>query len=68
MVTLIESIFGTYEAISYSVPVLDESGISGYYDMIPSGAAGVDWMWIAGVLLFSIVLWSFFRLVGVLLK
>ena len=38
------------------------------YEVVASGLAGVDWPWLAGVFLFAIVLWSFFRLVGVLLN
>ena len=53
---LITSIFGTY------TPVTDEAGV------IVSGAAGVDWPFIAGVVLFSIVLISFFKVVGAVIK
>ena len=55
MKELIVSIFGVYEPVATTVQV------------VASGLAGVDWPWVAGVLLFGIVLYSFFRLVGVLL-
>ena len=32
------------------------------------GVAGMDWEYILGVVLFAIVLYSFFRLVGMVLK
>lgn len=53
---LIVSIFGTY------TPVSDASGI------VPSGAAGVDWTFVGGIVLFAIVLLSFFKLLGVVIK
>lgn len=56
MQTVIENIFGVY------TPITDANGIA------LSGMAGVNWQYIAGVLLFSIVLVSFLKLVGVLLK
>lgn len=54
---LILSIFGEY------TPVLDPVTGSAL-----DGMAGVDWVYIAGVLLFALVLYSFLRLVGVILK
>lgn len=32
------------------------------------GAAGVDWVWIMSALLFLLVIWSVFRLIGVLFR
>lgn len=54
---LIVTIFGTY------TPVIDPVTNS-----VAAGAAGVDWPFIGGVLLFGLVLWSFFRLLGVVFK
>ena len=72
MKDLIVDLFGSYE------PVLTEMGVvvtdvDGYayldtYEVVASGAAGLDWPWIMGVLLFAIVLWSLFRLLGVFFK
>ena len=56
MRTVIESIFGVY------VPVVNTEGVA------LEGMAGVDWPYIAGVVLFAIVLLCFFKLVGVVLK
>lgn len=33
-----------------------------------NGLAGLDWYWLSGVFLFSLVLWSFFRFLGVVFK
>ena len=56
MKAVIESIFGVY------TPVTDAEGV------VVSGMAGVDWPYIAGAVLFAIVLFCFFKLVGVVLK
>lgn len=53
---LIISIFGTY------TPVTDAAGTA------LQGMAGVDWPYLAGVALFALVLYSFFRLLGVVFK
>lgn len=53
---LIISIFGMY------TPVTDFEG------NIVLGVAGVDWPFLSGVLLFAICLWSFFHLLGSILK
>lgn len=53
---LIISIFGTY------TPMTDEAGTP------LQGMAGVDWPYLAGVALFGLVLYSFFRLLGVVFK
>lgn len=67
MKDLIVSIFGSYEPI-----LTTETHIVGdtleTVEVVASGMAGVDWAWLAGVVLFAIVLYSFFRLVGVLLR
>lgn len=71
MKELILTIFGAYEPVMTQAPVtttVDGILSTDFVDVVASGAAGLDWPWIAGVVLFGIVLWSFFRLVGVLLK
>lgn len=71
MKDLIVSIFGTYEPVmtthAYVVPGVDGSILETVSAVAP-GLAGVDWPWVAGVFLFAIVLYSFFRLAGVLLR
>ena len=70
MKDLILTIFGAYEPITttaaYVVPGVEGSTLE-EVQVIAFGLAGVDWPWVAGVLLFGIVLYSFLRLVGVLL-
>lgn len=53
---LIISIFGAY------IPVTDAAGTP------LQGVAGVDWPYLTGVALFGLVLYSFFRLLGVVFK
>lgn len=65
MRTLIEVIFGLYSPVM--TDVYDELG-NYVGSVVASGAAGVDWTYIGGVVLFAIVLWSFFRLLGVVLR
>ena len=71
MKTLIVSLFGTYTPVTtealYSYTVEGATYVDSY-NVVASGAAGLDWPWIMGVLLFAICLWSFFRLVGLLLS
>lgn len=57
MKDILVSLFGAY------TPTLDP--VSG---SVAAGLAGVDWVWLASAGLFALVLYSFFRLVGVLLK
>lgn len=53
---LIVQLFGTYTPVVYT----DADGI----DIIPSGMAGVDWSFLAGVILFGITLYCVFRVIG----
>ena len=71
MKDLIISIFGVYEPVMTEVAyteTVDGVASTYFYDAVASGAAGLDWPWIIGVFLFSIVLWSLFRLLGVFFK
>lgn len=65
----VESVIGTYTPNTYEVVVVDASGATvGRYDAIASGMAGVDWQFLATAALLLIVVWSVFRLLGVLLQ
>lgn len=72
MRSMIVELFGRYtpvtytEYISYTLPdgTLDWDS----YEVVASGLAGVDWPWVMGVLLFAIVLYSLFRILGVFFK
>ena len=57
---LIIDLFGSYSPITYQIE--DSSG--NLLDVIPSGSAGVDWAWIAGVLLFALSFYCIMRIVG----
>lgn len=58
------SIFGAYEPVT--APVVNAAGE--VVNTAVSGVAGLDWPYIMGVFLFALVLYCFFRLVGVLLS
>lgn len=71
MKDLIISIFGPYEPVTTVETVA--TGIEGALstetiEVVASGMAGVDWPWIMGVLLFAIVLYSLFRILGVFFR
>lgn len=67
MKDLVISIFGSYEPIMTTEVHMVGDTLE-EVQVVASGMAGVDWSWLAGVILFAIVLYSFFRLVGVLLR
>lgn len=67
MKDLILSIFGSYEPIMTTEVHMVGDTLE-ELQVVASGMAGVDWAWIAGVVLFAIVLYSFFRIVGVLIR
>ena len=64
MKDILLAIFGAYTPLT--APTLTATGE--IVDAVIPGLAGVDWPYLAGVVLFAIVLYCFFRLVGVLLK
>lgn len=71
MKDLIISIFGEYQPVmSQAIAETTIDGVSTYeiVDVVATGAAGVDWAWIMGVLLFALVLYSMFRILGVFFK
>lgn len=72
MKNLIIQLFGVYTPVTTTevVTFTDPDGVTQAVTntVVAAGAAGVDWAWIAGVVLFAIVLYSFFRLLGVFFK
>ena len=54
---IIIQLFGVYTPITYS---------DGNIDIIPDGMAGVDWIFISGVVLFALSLYCVFRIIGVI--
>lgn len=65
---IVASVFGTYSPKTQTVSLTLENGTVVTSQEIIPGVAGMDWHWIAGVFLFSVVLWSFFRFLGVIFK
>ena len=71
MKELVLSIFGEYEPVMTQIAVTTEfegALSTELVDVVASGSAGLDWPWIMGVLLFAIVLYSLFRILGVFFK
>lgn len=72
MKSLIVSLFGSYtpvmtqEIATYTAA--DGTVVTEAVSVVAAGAAGLDWPWIMGVLLFAIVLYSLFRLLGVFFR
>lgn len=71
MKEIITALFGEYVPVMTDMPITEVVNgveVTNVYSVVASGAAGLDWSWIAGVALFAIVLWSLFRLLGVFFK
>lgn len=71
MKDLIIGIFGAYEPVMTETFVpytVDGETFYETVNTVASGAAGVDWAWIMGVLLFALVLYSLFRILGVFFR
>ena len=62
------SIFGVYQPNSYQSVVQLSDGTAQIVEVVPSGAAGVDWQYVGGVFLFGVMLYCIFRLFGAVLK
>ena len=60
---LIESLFGVYTPPTYTKVVGDITS-----EVIPSGAAGVDWPYVLGVLAFLLVLYCILRIFGAVIS
>ena len=69
MKSVLQSLFGTYTPVTDLEHIWNPSTET--YDVFTrtvDGLGGVDWVWIAGVVLFAIVLVSFFKVVGAVIK
>ena len=64
---VVRSIFGDYTPVTESVTTYLADGSAVTSTQVVAGVAGVDWPFICGVALFSILLYSFLRLLGVIL-
>lgn len=68
---LVTSIFGEYTPITTTTVITETVGNETrqyLVETVASGSAGVDYEWIAGVVLFAILLFCFMRLLGGVLK
>ena len=66
--TVVRSVFGEYQVRTQTVTETAADGTSTTSVEPVPGLAGLDWYWLSGVFLFSLVLWSFFRFLGVVFK
>lgn len=65
---VVRSVFGDYHQRTQTVTEIAADGTSVTSTEPVPGLAGLDWYWLSGVFLFTIVLWSFFRFLGVVFK
>jgi len=68
MADAIINLFGEYQPRTQTVTDYHSDGTSVSYEQYVPGAAGMDWNWLAGAALFTVVLWSLFKLLGVFFK
>lgn len=69
--SLIISIFGEYTPVNTTMAItetVDNTVTTTLVDAVASGAAGVDYEWLAGVFLFGIMLYCLFKLLGGILS
>lgn len=62
------SIFGEYTPLTQTVTTYMADGTAVQSVQYVSGVAGLDWVWLASVVLFGIVLYCIFRMIGGILK
>lgn len=69
MVDVVTAVLGEYQRQTYTVQQMDSEGnvIATSTEYVP-GLAGLDYPWIAGSVLFSLLLAGFLRLIGGLLR
>lgn len=65
---VVKSVFGEYHQRTQTVTEVVSDGTSVTSTEPVPGLAGLDWYWLSGVFTFTIVLWSFFRFLGVVFK
>ena len=61
-------ILGDYQPQMQTVTEFLSDGTEITYTEVIPGVAGLDWNWIGGATLFTLALFSFFKIVGVVLK
>lgn len=65
---VVRSVFGDYHQRTQTVTETAADGTATTSTEPVPGLAGLDWYWLSGVFLFTVVLWSFFRFLGVVFK
>lgn len=68
MPAIVESLFGSYMPRTQTITVTNADGSVVTSTEVVPGLAGVDFLWLSGVLTFSIVLCGFFGLLRVVIK
>lgn len=65
---VVKSVFGEYHPRTQTITETRSDGtVLTSVECVP-GLAGLDWYWLSGVFMFGLVLWSFFRFLGGVLK
>lgn len=68
LLSIVNRVFGDYQPRTQTVTeVMTDGSVVTYTETI-DGLAGLDWYWLGGVLVFSIVLVSFFKFLGGVFK
>lgn len=65
---VVRSVFGDYHQRTQTTTTVADDGSTTASIEPVHGLAGLDWYWLTGVFLFTVVLWSFFRFLGVVFK
>lgn len=68
LLALVNSVFGDYQPRTQTVTETYSDGSSVTYTEVVDGLAGLDFYWLGGVLVFAIVLVSFFKFLGGIFK
>ena len=68
LLAMVNSVFGDYQPRTQTVTETYADGSTVTYTEVIDGLGGLDWYWLGGVLVFTIVLWSFFKFLGGIFK
>ena len=68
LLAMVNSVFGDYQPRTQTVTETYPDGSTVTYTEVIDGLGGLDFYWLGGVLVFCIVLWSFFKFLGGIFK
>lgn len=68
LLAMVNSVFGDYQPRTQTVTETYADGSTVTYTEVVDGLGGLDYYWLGGVLVFCIVLWSFFKFLGGIFK